>query len=176
MGRVVLYATDYAAAEAGDPEAIERLRRLEAMPSRMDEVLASGRFPGIKGTDAVFMEGRKLGGQQFEGLPAHMGREYVNVAERAGVNTAGKYYVGTIAEFPMDPRAWVSGLGDVKRVAEERGIGVTGAVNVAAPKYADGYVPPDRYKVADDIVEKHAAGLPPEQKAEVAKKLAGVKG
>ncbi len=156
--------------------------RQDGQTHNFAEMLATRSFPGVKGTDSVFMEGRKLGGQQFEGLPRPMGQRYLDVAAKAGVNVSGKYYSGTLARFPMDPRAWVSGLGDVRRIARERNVGLSGAVEIASPKYADGYVPPEKYQVAEEIVDRHVgelAGDGPvtaEVRAEVAKKLAGVKG
>ncbi len=150
------------------------------------EMLATRTFPGVKGTDAVFMEGRKLGGQQFEKDAPNIGPHHLALAEAAGVNVTGKYYSGTLARFPGDPRAWISGLGDVRRIAEERQIGAVGAVSIDAPKYTDGYVPPERYKVDDSIVAERVDDIigerpvSPKQMEElketVAKQLAGVKG
>lgn len=152
----------------------------------MAEMLATRSFPGLKGTDAVFMEGRKLGGQQFESLPRHMGQMYLEEAAKANVNVSGKYYLGTVARFPGDPKAWVSGLGDVRRIAKERGVAVVGAVNIDAPKYADGYVPPEKYRVDDSIVAEHVDNVIGERPASlreladvresVAKRLSGVHG
>ncbi len=143
-------------------------------------------FPGIKGTDSVFMEGRKLDGQQFEDAPADVGARYLSLAKTAGVSTTGKYYSGTLARFPGDPRAWVSGLSDVRRIAQERNIGVTGAVNIEAPKYGDGYVPPEKYQVDERLVAERVAAIVAasdepvkdvgELTANVAKQMAGVWG
>ncbi len=151
--------------------------RFKGESHAMAEMLATRSFPGLKGTDSVFMEGRKLGGQQFEGLPRYMGEQYVSQALAAGVNPAGKYYSGTLARFPGDPRAWITGLGDARRIAAERGIGLTGAVTVDAPRYADGYVPPDTYKVDERIVNEHVApGATGEVRAAAAGRLSGYRG
>ncbi len=120
-------------------------------------MLALRQFPGIAGTDAVFNEGRKLDGSQFQGLPPAMGKMYLELARKAGVNPAGKYYCGSIARYPGDPRAWVDSRGDVKRICEAEGWTVAGAVKVESPRYADGYVPPEKYAVAADIVAAEVA-------------------
>lgn len=117
------------------------------------EMLATRTFPGTRGTDRAFMQGRHLDGSQFEGLPPIVGRQYVAQAEAAGVNPTGKYYSGTLARFPGDPEAWVDSVGDIKRLCEQRGWGATGAVNITTPE-GDG--PSDApYRVADDIVDEH---------------------
>ncbi len=123
------------------------------------EMLATRSFPGVKGTDSVFMQGRKLDGQQFEEAPPNVGAHHMELARKAGVNTSGKYYSGTMARFPGDPRAWVSGLGDVRRIARERQMGVSGAVEIPAPKYGDGYVPPEHYRVDDSSVAEHVDSI-----------------
>lgn len=121
---------------------------------RLADMLASRSFPGTKGTDRSFMQGRKLDGSQFEGLPL-VGRHHLSKARAAGVSTTGKYYSGTLARFPGDPEAWVDSLHDVRRVCESRGWSCNGAVEIDAPKYAG--EDPGPYRVADDIVDEHVA-------------------
>lgn len=149
---------------------------------RLAEMLASRSFPGTKGTDRAFMQGRALDGAQFEGQPDIVGRDYVAKALASGVNPAGKYYLGTLARYPGDPEAWVDSLHDVRRTCEERGWGATGAVDVAAPQYA-AVEPPSKYAVAPDLVERYAdeavaerpelAARRPELREELAERLAG---
>ena len=80
-------------------------------------------------TDAVFMEGH-CSGNQFDYPGGHqVGNVLKKQAETAGVNTTGKVYLGGLAAFPGDPKAWVSDRNDVKRVLTERGWGSQGAVN-----------------------------------------------
>lgn len=121
------------------------------------EMLATRTFPGTKGTDRSFMQGRmhQTGGQQFEHLPQWMGQEYVRKALAAGVNPTGKWYSGGLARFPGDPKAWVDGLSDVKRVAEERGAEVSGAIDIPAPSGQE--VAPRPYRVAPDILQARVA-------------------
>ncbi len=148
---------------------------------RMAEMLATGKFPGTKGTDRAFMQGRHLDGSQFEGLPDIVGKDYVARAVAAGVNPAGKYYSGPLARYPGDPRAWVDSLHDVRRIAAERGLNVSGAVSITPPEPVGADHAP--YRVAPEIVREHVAGLladrpdlaakRDEVTAEVATKLAG---
>ena len=163
-----------------------QLMRQNGESHSIAEMLATRSFPGVKGTDSVFMQGRKLGGQQFEDTAPNVGEHHMAMAAKAGVNTSGKWYSGTMAEFPGDPRAWVSGLGDVRRIAKERGIGVAGAVNIEPSKYGDGYVVPERYRVDDSLVAEHVDEVIGERpvspreldeiKATVTQRLSGVHG
>jgi len=103
-------------------------------------------------TDKVFLEGHCNGGQ-FETTP-WAGDYYKEVAEAHGQSVKGKVYLSGLAAFPGDPRAWVDGRGDVRRVLEERGWNGRGAVNVTGPP-AEG--PPERVAVAPDILERQVA-------------------
>jgi hypothetical protein len=64
-------------------------------------------------------------------MPVDHARNIVTLANRAGINVSGKYYAGGLADGrgPADPRAWVSGADDIKRVAMERNLTVSGAVD-----------------------------------------------
>lgn len=46
-----------------------------------------------------------------------IGQHYRKLASAAGVVTRGKQYIGGLARFPGDPRAWVDSRGDAARVA-----------------------------------------------------------
>ncbi len=142
-----------------DDETIQaryRLMRENGESHSIAEMLATRSFPGTKGTDRSFMQGRmhQTGGQQFEHLPRWMGEHYVERALAAGVNPTGKWYSGPLARFPGDPRAWIDGLGDVKRVAEERGAEVSGAIEVNPPEVERSDRP---YQVAPDILQRRLA-------------------
>lgn len=82
-------------------------------------------------SDVEFLRGH-CNGNQFEGGPIanRMGDYYRRVAESKGQTTKGKVYLSSLAAYPGDPEAFVSGKSDVRRVAESRGWKVTGAVNV----------------------------------------------
>lgn len=143
--------------EDGDVQLRYLAMRAAGQSHNMAEVLALGAFPGVHGTDAAFMKGRKLGGSQFDNVPPRVGREYLAKAKSAGVNPAGKYYMGSLAREPGDPQAWISGTDDIKRVVRDRGWSCSGRVNVPPPKYADQYEMPKHYKVAEDIVDREVA-------------------
>lgn len=150
---------------------------------RLADMLAARSFPGTKGTDRAFMQGRKLDGSQFEGVPL-VGSHHLDMARKAGVSTTGKYYSGGLARYPGDPQAWVDSLHDVKKICESRGWECDGAIKVESPKYAGSE--PGPYRVADDIVDDHVSQvleqrpelLPKAQEVreEIQGRLAGVHG
>lgn len=93
-------------------------------------MFAAGKAPfGM--TDSVFLEGMDCNGSQFEKNP-HVGDFLAAEAKATGVSTKGKVYIGGVARYPGDPEAWVSGRGDVQRVAEKRNLTVKGAVKRSA--------------------------------------------
>ena len=159
------------------------MMRLDGESHNMADMLASRSFPGTKGTDRAFWQGREFGGAQFQDRPL-VGQHHLAMAERAGVNVAGKVYNGTMARYPGDPEAWVSNLGDVKDICERRGWEAEGAITVKAPRYAARE--PQPYRVADDLVERYVneaiddnPDLAPKRaavKEELASKLAGIHG
>jgi hypothetical protein len=108
--------------------------------------------PPMSNTDREFLEGY-CNGSQFEKTPA-LGDLYRAEAAAAGVNTQGAVYLGGLAEYPGDPRAWVRGRGDVVKVAEERGLDVRGAVTVRA-----GRREPQPVGLAEDIVQREVAEI-----------------
>lgn len=120
--------------------------RLDGSSHKWADMVAHRQPPGCK-TDREFLRGHCCG-NQFEKTP-HVGNYYRSIADRAGVDITGKVYMGTLAEYPGDPRAWISGRGDAQRLCEERGWGCEGAVNV---KMRERENPPEEVAVADDIV------------------------
>lgn len=116
---------------AAGAEASERYRRLlsEGYGHRWAEMCALQQPPGVKGTDRAYMQGR-LNNQQLDSMPPDHARNLVTLAKRAGINPSGKYYAASLADGrgPADPAAWVDSTADVKRVAIERNLTVTGAV------------------------------------------------
>lgn len=107
--------------------------------------------PPMSNTDREFLQGH-VNGSQFQHNEAR-GDYYAKAAKEAGVSTTGKVYISGLAEFPGDPRAWVSGRGEAQRVCEERGWEAEGAVNVKGRQFDHG--PP--IELADDIVEAEAS-------------------
>ncbi len=70
----------------------------------------------------------------------------------AGEETGYKY-IHQLADYPGDPKARVSGRGDIQRICEERGFGCSGAVNV---KGSDkGRSPAKEIGMAPDLVEQY---------------------
>lgn len=95
-------------------------------PSRQkfNEMVASG-IPPSANTDREFLMGL---GEQFASQPHH-GDRLRKACEERGGRTKGRKYIASLARFPGDPDAWVSGRGDVQKVCEERGWGCEGAVS-----------------------------------------------
>jgi hypothetical protein len=91
--------------------------------ARFQEMLDTGQAPTLV-TDNTFWEG------QWE-RNAYLGHLHAEQAKKSGVDITGKSYVSGLAEYPGDPRAFVSGRGDIRRICEERGYGCEGAVTVA---------------------------------------------
>lgn len=73
---------------------------VEGSSPRLADMLASRQAPALM-TDAVFMQG----------------------------HPEARKYMPSLARFPGDPEAFVSGRGDIDRVLRERGWGAEGAVN-----------------------------------------------
>lgn len=124
-----------------------------AFPSKLGPMLAFCE-PPMSNTDREFLEGH-CNGSQFSGSP-QMGDRFKAQAEAAGVNIKGKIYLGGLAEFPGDPRAWVDGRGDVVRVAEERGLDVDGSVKVRAGRREENHQP---VAIAEDIVQAEVENI-----------------
>lgn len=110
------------------------------------EMFALGQ-PPQSNTDREFLMGTE-NGRQFEHSP-EMGDHHAALAREAGVDITGKVYKAGLAEYPGDPRAWVSGRGDVLRILNERGWGCEGAVNVPVTNIAE----PTGGGLSPDLVE-----------------------
>ncbi len=102
---------------------------------KLAEMLALG-SPPMSNTDREFLAGRGGCYDQFAGNEA-MGNYYKRVAESQGQNTTGKVYLSGLAEYPGDPRAWVTGRGDVQRLCEEKGWGCEGSVKMPVRRVAE---------------------------------------
>lgn len=115
------------------------------------EMCALRQPPGSNQSDRAFLQGRQ-NGEWLDKLPKRQAERMLGMAREAGVNPSGKYYFGGIADKrgPGDPKAWITDAGDVKRVAEERGFDVTGAVN----HKAGGRPLEKKTKIAKDILAR----------------------
>jgi hypothetical protein len=128
------------------------------------EILAMRITPGLRGTERMFFEGH-CNGNQFA-MDSNAGKKFKRAAKRAGVDTTGAVYVGGLADYPGDPKAWVKDTSDIKRVLKERNWSARGAVNHKAHDEAlTGFVP-----IADDIVDRETAkeiAIDPGKKAKI---------
>lgn len=115
-------------------QAAYRRMRFAGESHKIAEMLAFRKGPRIE-TDSTFMAGslnEPFGSQGDHPLTV---ARYKAEAKRAKISTEGKKYLSGLARFPGDPKAWVTGRGDVRRVCEERGWECTGSVKVkAGPK------------------------------------------
>ena len=111
-------------------------------------------------TDDQFMNHFGVNGSQFANRP-EQGDYYKQKAEAAGVSVKGKVYISQLANEPGDPRAWVSGRGDIQRICEERGWGVQGSgLNIKADNDVAPCVDPDaKYEVDDNVINSYCADL-----------------
>jgi len=145
------------------PEHIKRLG-LEAMDTyqkalpygeRWAEMCAYQIAPGSSGSDRAFMEGR-YNNQQLDDMPARQAKYVAKEAREAGVDISGKYYVGGLADKRgwKDPEAWVSGVDDIKRVAQKRRLAVQGIYN-----YDPGPAEPKRSVLNERIVQQEVRRL-----------------
>lgn len=110
-------------------------------------MFASGQTPTCR-SDGTIFPSHLMGGRQFK--TAAVRNRYLARARAAGVNTDGKVYCSSLADFPGDPRAWVDSTGEQKRLLEERGWNATGDITVKAPDAA----PPPPVRLAEDLVEE----------------------
>jgi hypothetical protein len=128
--------------------------RAEGTSHSLAEMFALGQTPFLM-TDSVFMEGR-CNGNQFEKHP-EQGDFYAAEAKAQGVDITGKFYSSFLAEYPGDPRAWVSGRGDVKKICEERNLDCRGAVSHKATELPPPPGPPGG--IAPELVDEEVRSI-----------------
>jgi hypothetical protein len=85
--------------------------------------------PGLRGTDRTLME-RRYNGEWLNDMAPDMASRIVREAKAAGISISGKYYCSSLADgrAHRDPAAWIDSAADIKKVAAERNLNVTGAV------------------------------------------------
>lgn len=104
--------------------------------------------PGTKGTDRAFNQGR-YNQQQFDDMPKKMAERMLREARQAGISTAGKQYVGGLADKRAwtDPEAWIDSTADILRVARKRNLTVEGIVSHKGTQ-----MPPKREVLSEKII------------------------
>lgn len=124
---------------------------------KVNAMIESGCGPYLQ-TDVEFMAGTE-NGRQFQDRP-EAGNVYKRQCEKDGDSILGKKYLSSLARYPGDREAFVSGRGDVARICEERGLGCDGAVTVKqvvrdeAPKESVALAP----DILADAVQAQVAG------------------
>jgi hypothetical protein len=100
---------------------------------RFAEMCALQCPPGLRGTDRAVMQGR-LNMEWLSEVSPDNRRRILAAAKKAGINTSGKYYQSGLADSrgPADPAAWIDSAADIKRVAKERNLHVSGIVDHVA--------------------------------------------
>jgi hypothetical protein len=106
--------------------------------------------PGTNNTDQRFCQGQR---KKMERMPEINRKGMQKIAARAGIETAGKYYMSGLGSY-SDPAAWVTCADDVTTVCKKKNLHCEGTV-----KYNGVDLEPKAPKqrgLAPDIVEKFA--------------------
>lgn len=118
------------------------------------------------------MEGR-LDGSWMNKMPEHMARRMVREAQKSGINTSGKFYMGGLADSRAhrDPEAWVDSVDDVRRVAKKRNLEVHGIIDYVPPEQ-----PPKKSvalskKIIAENVKKELAANPEMKREEAVERV-----
>jgi hypothetical protein len=116
-------------------EAVKHYRRMiaQGQSARFAEMCALQCPPGVRGTDRAVMQGR-YNMEWLKDLSPDNAKRVLAAAKAAGINTSGKYYQSGLADRrgPADPAAWIDSAADIKKVARERNLHVSGIVDHVA--------------------------------------------
>lgn len=109
------------------PEALKIYRQSLAEGSTMEfaAMCALRQAPGSRNTDRAFCQGAK---RQMDGMSEVNKKKLYEIANKAGINTQGKYYKGSLGRY-TDPAAWVSNADDVLAVCKERNLHCEGVIS-----------------------------------------------
>lgn len=137
------------------PAAVDVYKKALPHGERWADMCAHQIAPGSLGSDRAFMEGR-YNNQQLDAMPRRQANYVTKEAKEAGVDISGKYYVGGLADKRgwKDPEAWVSGVDDIKRVAQKRRLRVQGIY-----EYDPGPAEPKRTNLNEKIVQQEVKRL-----------------
>jgi hypothetical protein len=94
--------------------------------------------------------------QWLDSMSPNIAKQIVDRAQRAGINISGKYYQSGLADArgPADPAAWIDSAADIKKVAQQRNLHVTGIVDHVAHD-----VPPPASKpLSERLIKKFMPG------------------
>lgn len=118
---------------------------------RMAHMLATRGAPMMGSSDRAFCEGQY---RKMSRMSNPVRESMRAIAQRAGINTDGRYYVGGLGRYD-DPAAWVSGKEDLINSCKKRGFDADGVVKA---RYADHDAPPKKApKLAPHLVEEMCA-------------------
>jgi len=125
---------------------------LNGCTTRMAEMFAMRQAPrGM--TDSTFMNGMKRLGDTHNPMDL---KDLVKAAKRHGYTpNPNDAYMPGLARFRGDPEAFVShkdGVGYIRKLAEKRGTGCEGVVNVKSREPIE--PPRPKHRLAPDIVER----------------------
>lgn len=109
---------------------------------QMALMLASRQAAMMGGSDQAFNQGQRRKMNEMTGFNRD---KILQIAQKAGINTNGKYYVGGLGRYE-DKHAWVSTVDDVKEVLKLKNLDCEGLV-----KHKGHEVPPPEPKLAEDI-------------------------
>jgi hypothetical protein len=111
---------------------------------RMAIMFATHMAPSMKGSDRTLNQTQRRKMERM--LPMNRER-IVKIAEKAGVRTNGKFYVGGLGRY-NDPAAWVSTYDDALSVCKARNLTAEGIVYHQGQK-----MEPKKVQMAEDIVQ-----------------------
>lgn len=117
---------------AAGSEVIRHYRKLirDGQTPRFAEMCALQQAPATHGMDRTFMHGRH-NQQWLDDMPKHQAERILREAKAAGISTSGKFYMSGIADKRghCDPAAWIDSTAEIKKVAKQRNLTVSGIVN-----------------------------------------------
>lgn len=133
--------------------AVSHYRKMirDGQSSRFAEMCALQCPPGVRGTDRAVMQGRYNMEWLSDLSPANRKR-VLEEAKKAGINTSGKYYQSGLADHrgPADPAAWIDSAADIKKVAQQRNLHVSGIVEHTAHEVP----PPESKPLSERLMRK----------------------
>lgn len=100
--------------------------------------------PGTRNTDRTFQESQR---HLMNTMDGHNRHKIYAIAQKAGINTAGKFYTG-LGRY-HDPKAWASSIDDVRAAAKKMQVDVSGPANFKFS--SEEPAPPRRVALAEDV-------------------------